>query len=335
MRYKCKRCGREVDLRLPFCECGEPINESSVEPMPEEPKKKILPRKEKPEPAVEEITPVIPDGRGRTDPVPAPVPGPGGLPAGKIAVIAGAVLGVFVLSFAVTRITSGILDRHSGKAVESGTAEAGSGEVVREDTASPENIPEGGQEPAEATPTPEPTATPTPEPTATPTPTPEPTPTPVPEPRYEIVFADVTWEEALSLCVNSGRKNAHLATFETAAELEQVCRQISAEGKEKGRFFIGARRNSNNSGYYWVDTRNVLIGDRINDSTSPMYGYWMNGEPSFEDASQTPVVTEDKVDLCYFESEGRYVINDVPNNVLNVVPQWSGRVGYILEYEAG
>ncbi len=345
MRYRCKRCGREVNPADTFCACGEPISESSIEPVPEEPKKKKIEAWRNKE---EGPVPAYPTGGGKDT-----GPGAGGLPLDKIAMAAGAVVGIVLLAFFATRIVSGLMRRepepsggdiHYEGPTEGGTAEAGT-EASDHSADSGNGSDDGGgpneEVPAEnpSEPTPEPTAapTPTPEPTATPTPEPTstPTPTPVPEHRYEIIFADVTWEEALNLCVTSGKKNAHLAVFETAAELEEVCRQISAEGKEKGRFFIGARRNSNNSGYYWVDTNNVLIGDRLNDSTSPMYGYWMKGEPSFEDASQTPVVTEDKVDLCYFESENRYVINDIPNNVLNVVPQWTGRVGYILEYEAG
>ena len=57
----------------------------------------------------------------------------------------------------------------------------------------------------------------------------------------------------------------------------------------------------------------------------------MIGEPSFEDLNMD--IQECYMNLFYYEEEGRTVINDVPNDVISIVPSYSGHVGFICEYE--
>ena len=42
---------------------------------------------------------------------------------------------------------------------------------------------------------------------------------------------------------------------------------------------------------------------------------------------------EEYLDLLYYKNEGRWTWNDAPNDILAVVPSFSGRIGYICEYE--
>ena len=44
-------------------------------------------------------------------------------------------------------------------------------------------------------------------------------------------------------------------------------------------------------------------------------------------------IQENCIDLFYYEEHGRWVLNDVPNDILAVVPYFSGKIGYIVEYE--
>ena len=39
------------------------------------------------------------------------------------------------------------------------------------------------------------------------------------------------------------------------------------------------------------------------------------------------------MNLYFFKDENRWVWNDVPNDTIAVVPSYSGKVGYIVEYE--
>lgn len=56
---------------------------------------------------------------------------------------------------------------------------------------------------------------------------------------------------------------------------------------------------------------------------------WMRNEPSYQDGD----VQENCLDIFYYEDEGRWVWNDIPNNVLQNVSYFSGKIGYICEYE--
>ena len=72
-------------------------------------------------------------------------------------------------------------------------------------------------------------------------------------------------------------------------------------------------------------------GEKLNDIGYSCYDYWMIGEPSFEDLNMD--IQECYMNLFYYEEEGRTVINDVPNDVISIVPSYSGHVGFICEYE--
>ena len=37
--------------------------------------------------------------------------------------------------------------------------------------------------------------------------------------------------------------------------------------------------------------------------------------------------------MNYYSAEKRWVINDVPNELTKVLPEFKGRIGYICEYE--
>ena len=74
---------------------------------------------------------------------------------------------------------------------------------------------------------------------------------------------------------------------------------------------------------------NELYGDVLNSPEYWAYGEWMQGEPSFQDGD----IAEDCMDFYYYENENRWTWNDVPNDIISVVPYFSGKIGYIVEYE--
>ena len=55
----------------------------------------------------------------------------------------------------------------------------------------------------------------------------------------------------------------------------------------------------------------------------------MEGEPSFSGEG----VEENCVDFYYYSKEERWAWNDVPDDIIAIVPYYSGNIGYIVEYE--
>ncbi len=144
---------------------------------------------------------------------------------------------------------------------------------------------------------------------------------------YKFVITDCTWAEAFQYAQDAG---GHLACFESVQELQFVQSMIQAQGLQWKIFWLGARRDTDSYDYHWVDEDNYLEEyDTLNDSSSPMFFQWLEGEPSFEDQG----VMECCVDMFYSTTENRFVLNDVPNDMLSVVPSFSGKVGYIIEYD--
>lgn len=158
----------------------------------------------------------------------------------------------------------------------------------------------------------------------------EATPVPTKEPEivhtYEYYIDNCSWEEAYQKC---REQNGYLVRIESAEEFETICREIRAKGMQDYMFFIGARRDPGTSSYYWIDENNVITGEPINDVNSPLNSYWMANEPSFTDGA----IEETCMEMNFYSGENRWVINDVPNELTDVVPEFTGKIGYICEYE--
>ncbi len=150
---------------------------------------------------------------------------------------------------------------------------------------------------------------------------------------YELVVSDVSWTQAYEQCLMKG---GHLVRISSDEEYEAILNQISSEGKEKIKFWIGGARDNENN-YRWVynddynDSQNIILGDEILNSDSKYSSYWLGGEPSLYD--ETTQTVEDRMNMFYMKSQNRWVWNDVPNDVLSIASFYSGSMGYICEYE--
>ena len=144
--------------------------------------------------------------------------------------------------------------------------------------------------------------------------------------RYEYIIADCTWEQAWQDCINRG---GYLVRIDSPEEFEHIITEITANGYDKKVFFLGGRRETTSSEYYWVDDKNVITGSPLNSPDCSIYNYWMMGEPSYQDGN----IPENCLMTFFYESESRWVINDSPNEVLAFVPDYQGKIGYICEYE--
>jgi len=146
--------------------------------------------------------------------------------------------------------------------------------------------------------------------------------------RYEYVVADATWEEAFE---QAKAKGGYLAHINTAEEYQYILTELENAGLTNVHFWLGGRRNENDPNYRWVTAGNLLYGDVLNQSGYWACSEWMAGEPSLYDPNNG--LSEAYLNLFYYSGENRWVWNDCPNDILEAAPNYSGKIGYIVEYE--
>lgn len=141
---------------------------------------------------------------------------------------------------------------------------------------------------------------------------------------YEVIMGDYTWEEASALCEQAG---GHLATINTYDEIYYISDLIAASDNPNGIFYIGGSYVEENGGYFWTaDSSYDAVGEYE----------WMEGEPTFTGATEDGRTVDESymvILCCQFDWGTSYRYMDVPNNVIDAAPSYSGNLGYIFEIE--
>ncbi len=148
---------------------------------------------------------------------------------------------------------------------------------------------------------------------------------------YQIIIDDCTWEEALK---NAESMGGYLVRINTAEEYDFIINLLSGGNYSTYHFYLGGRRNSDGTEYYWVDENNQFMGECLNTDSSWCADAWYNGEPSYVDTGSdaSSLIQEDTMNL--FCVGGTWYLNDASGDLPGNYPDLlSGKVGYIVEVE--
>ncbi len=148
------------------------------------------------------------------------------------------------------------------------------------------------------------------------------------EHRYEIVVSDVSWSEAKDACEEEG---GHLVRLEDDEEFDKVCALIKEQGMEDKIFWTDGSRDEFIYMYGWLNDDGTYTTKGL---TTYRNDRWLLGEPSFSgDTASGDYVEEDSVNLFYHKASNAFVYNDAPSDILSAVPDYKGRIAYIIEFD--
>ncbi len=135
--------------------------------------------------------------------------------------------------------------------------------------------------------------------------------------RYEVIKADVSWEEANRLCINKG---GHLATITSRAEEQKIIALAEKVGIDN--VWIG--------GYTTNDRYGDSVGHWVMGEPF-IYQNWYPGEPSRFDSSDN----EQEFYLMLWKIKNVWSWNDERNDLINsqFAGAYKGKMGYVIEYE--
>lgn len=131
--------------------------------------------------------------------------------------------------------------------------------------------------------------------------------------RYELVKADVSWQQANDACIAKG---GHLVTLTSQQEMNEVVSMCQKAGLKY--CWIGGYTSVRNGGAFghWI------TGEPF------AFTSWYPGEPSRNDLDGTP-----EFYLMLWNVEGVWSWNDQRNDVVADYDYFKGVIGYVCEYE--
>lgn len=148
--------------------------------------------------------------------------------------------------------------------------------------------------------------------------------------RYEVFVDDCTWDEAYQKCLRMG---GYLARINSKKEFEYITTNVVEKVKDysKKQYYVGMRRDSDSDAYYLVDENNEFMGERLdNGYTKWANSLWLSKEPSYYDSTLN--LEETCISIFKYKETNKWVMNDIPANLVIQVPSYEGKIGYICEF---
>ena len=151
--------------------------------------------------------------------------------------------------------------------------------------------------------------------------------------RYELYVEDITWDEAEKRCEEKG---GYLAAITTIEEYEHIKKGIEDSGQTQVAYWIGAscdRPSSYYPIYKWHEPKRDYLKD-IFISYTIMGKYWADGEPSYYRQAAEEKIDETGIYLLYDDAKEDCYLYDAPMDMLLRNPEYTGKIGYICEYDS-
>ena len=141
---------------------------------------------------------------------------------------------------------------------------------------------------------------------------------------YEIIVQDCTWSEAQAICESKG---GHLATPQGEVGWWGIQDLIREDDSGAFAYYVGGTYSEANGGYIWsADNSNLPVGDY----------FWRAGEPSLSGKTEDGrTVDENRMCVLATSNNGYKTMEmiDVPDDILDAAPSYSGKVAFICEYD--
>lgn len=147
--------------------------------------------------------------------------------------------------------------------------------------------------------------------------------------RYELIEDDVTWEEAQTLCHEKG---GYLATITSPDEQDAVAALIAKEEKQDISFYVGYR-SSEWIGEEFYGSRWINKDGSLTDAFN-LYNFRKYSSPDYEPGQYK--WDRDHTDcglVKYYNREEQIYLFEAPENLPDVSPEYSGKMGYICEFD--
>lgn len=144
---------------------------------------------------------------------------------------------------------------------------------------------------------------------------------------YEIVYKDVTWQQAYNQAIQKG---GYLVRINTQDEFDAIVELLNEGENGKYRFYVGGKRESDNRNYRWINEDGEYLDGVINAPGNWYDSIWYDNEPSFEEDGMD--IEENS--LCLFKVSDNWWLNDTTDDLNGDYDDlFSGSIGYIIEYE--
>ena len=150
--------------------------------------------------------------------------------------------------------------------------------------------------------------------------------------RYELYVEDITWDEAKRRCEEKG---GYLATITTTEEYECIKNGIEDSGQTQVAYWVGASDDYPSSYpiYEWREPNRDYLRDIFINYTI-MGKYWADGEPSYFKQASDEQIDELGIYLLYDDVKEDWYLYDAPMDMLLRNPEYTGKIGYICEYDS-